>query len=169
MSLSTLRESNLPRYLIPIGLLAATLLSYHFYNISHTPASKRLKRSNARRGPRRAGRRTNSHPNSAASSSTADPDSGGALTDEQLVEALGVEGGIDIPPSVADALVDAAVAAQEARGAGGDRAARGGVGGGDDDSDFSYTPDTKENQNLLNLLYLIAEVDLASHFYRLCS
>lgn len=67
---------------------------------------------------------------------------------------------MDIPPSVADALVDAAVAAQEARGAGGDRAARsgGGGGGGDDESDFSYAPDTKENQNLLNLLYLIAEV-----------
>lgn len=84
------------------------------------------------------------------------------MTDEQLVEALGAEGGMDIPPSVADALVDAAVAAQEARGAGGDRAARsgggGGGGGGDDESDFSYAPDTKENQNLLNLLYLIAEV-----------
>lgn len=65
---------------------------------------------------------------------------------------------MDIPPSVADALVDAAVAAQEARGAGGDRAARSGGGGGDDESDFSYAPDTKENQNLLNLLYLIAEV-----------
>lgn len=69
---------------------------------------------------------------------------------------------MDIPPSVADA----AVAAQEARGAGGDRAAR---GGGDDDSDFSYSPETKENQNLLNLLYLIAEVGLASSFYRLHS
>lgn len=66
---------------------------------------------------------------------------------------------MDIPPSVTDALVDAAVAAQEARGAGGDRAARG--GGGDDESDFSYAPE-KENQNLLNLLYLIAEVDPAS-------
>lgn len=63
---------------------------------------------------------------------------------------------MDIPPSVADALVDAAIAAQEARGAGGDRAARG--MGGDDESDFSYAPETKENQNLLNLLYLIAEV-----------
>lgn len=72
---------------------------------------------------------------------------------------------MDIPPSVADA----AVAAQEARGAGGDRAARGGGGGADDDSDFSYAPETKENQNLLNLLYLIAEVGFASSFYTLHS
>lgn len=61
---------------------------------------------------------------------------------------------MDIPESVADALVEAAVAAQEARGAGGVDRGR----GADDDSDFSFAPDMKENQNLLNLLYLIAEV-----------
>lgn len=63
---------------------------------------------------------------------------------------MGAENGIDVPESV----VDAAVAAQEVRGAGGNRPGR----SGDDDSEVSYEEEPKENQNLLNLLYLIAEV-----------
>lgn len=148
MSLSTLRQSSISRFypvIIPVVAVAASLVAYQIIYNSSRPVAKRLKRSNARRVSRRSGRRANSgsNQNSAASSSTADPETGAIIADEH--EQLGE---IDIPESMHETLVEAATVAQEARGAG---------RGADHDSDFSYTPDQKENQNLLNLLYLIAE------------
>ncbi|PUU74728.1 hypothetical protein B9Z19DRAFT_406666 [Tuber borchii] len=143
---------QLSRYysvIVPVAIIAASLITYQIYLSTRTPNVKRLKRSNARRVSRRNPRRFGSV-NGFNSGEVGGIDSeGNTLSDERLREVLDQET-IDIPDSMADTLVEAAVAAREARGAGG------GIGP-DDLSEYSYAPEPKENQNLLNLLYLIAE------------
>ena len=143
---------QLSRYysvIVPVAIIAASFITYQIYLSTRTPNIKRLKRSNARRVSRRNPRRFGSV-NGFNSGEVGGIDSeGNTLSDERLREVLDQET-IDIPDSMADTLVEAAVAAREARGAG--------VGIGPDDlSEYSYAPEPKENQNLLNLLYLIAE------------
>lgn len=75
---------------------------------------------------------------------------------------------LDIPEAAAEALTETGHAAQQARGARGaaaggatDREPRPGRRDSEAESEFSFTADTKENaenQNLLTLLYTIAQV-----------
>ncbi|KAI5803857.1 hypothetical protein EDC01DRAFT_611613, partial [Geopyxis carbonaria] len=153
------RQAALSRYYPYLLVGAFVLVSVTSYQIYSSRSSHRLKRSNARRANQR--RRNRSRP--------ADPDPGGVLTTEQLHQALNQEDGevprIDIPDSIAEALTETGHAAQEARGAGsgggGDgREGRAGRRSSDQESEFSFTPETKEsieNQNLLTLLYSIAQ------------
>jgi hypothetical protein len=145
-------------YLLAGAIVAVSLISYRIYT---TPSrSRRLRRSNATRrvsGTRRRQR------------ATVDPDSGGLLTNEQLLQQLNQEGdgsqpGIEIPESVAEALTETGHAAQEARGAGNVGLTVNGRSGrrsSIQESEFSFAAETKEsaeNQNLLTLLYTIAQV-----------
>ncbi|KAL7270414.1 hypothetical protein RUND412_006880 [Rhizina undulata] len=131
------RQSALTRYypiLLPITIVAVSLLTYHIYTTRSSIPGKRLKRSNARRLPRRRNSASGEqHPEEA-------PDGGERL---------------DVPDLVADQLVEAAMAAQEARRNSGAREEDEDEEG---ESEFSFENEApKENQNLLNLLYLIAE------------
>lgn len=134
---------------VPVAIIAASLLAYQIYVSTKSSSTGRLKRSNARRVSRR-NRRFGSVNGTGGEAGQVDGSE--PISDERLHELLD-QATIDIPDSLAGALVEAAVAAQEARGAG--------TGGGprsvEETSEFSYAAEVKENQNLLNLLYLIAE------------
>ena len=92
------------------------------------------------------------------------------MTDEQLLQTLNQELnvnlplGIHIPESTAEALTETGHAAQQARGARnglGGREGRAGRRGSVLDTELSFEEETKENnenQNLLTLLYTIAQV-----------
>lgn len=141
-----------------IALTVLAFVSYSLYNRYNTPPQRGLRRSNARRVPRRR------------FSSTAHSREGDTITNEQLQQVLnGDTGGLPtgtepifIPESVAEGLTERGHAAQDARGAGDGREGRAGRGSSDQDSEYSFMPETSkehlENQNLLTLLYTIAQV-----------
>jgi len=165
------RQTSLQRYypyFIAGGVLLA-LVSYRFYT-NQPQSSRRLRRSNATRRSGAANSRRR-QPNRAVA--TASPDPGSILSDEQLFEALNQIGSseglppLDIPEAAAEALTETGHAAQQARGARGaaananDREGRAGRRGSEAESEFSFAAETKENaenQNLLTLLYTIAQV-----------
>jgi hypothetical protein len=161
------RQATLQRYyplLLAGGAAIAVGLAYRSYS-SRRREQPRLRRSNAtRRGRSSRQQRT-----------SADPDSGGVLTDEQLLDTLnqatGASGALDIPESAAEALTETGHAAQQARRAragsnsADGREGRAGQRSSDADSEFSFAAETKENsenQNLLTLLYTIAQVRIAA-------
>ena len=152
-------------YVIAGAVLATfAVLSYRSY-AGRSRSSRRLKRSNATRRRNSASRR---HPRTAATHSDHEPE--GILTDEQLLQTLNQELnvtlplGIHIPESTAEALTETGHAAQQARGARnglGGREGRAGRRGSVLDTELSFEEETKENsenQNLLTLLYTIAQV-----------
>ena len=158
-------------YVIAGAVLATiAVLSYRSY-AGRSRSSRRLKRSNATRRRNSTSRR---HPRttatSAAAAATIDHDLGAVLTDERLLQTLNQELdanlplGIHIPESTAEALTETGHAAQQARGARhglNGRDGRAGRRGSVLDTELSFEEETKENnenQNLLTLLYTIAQV-----------
>ncbi|KAF8538352.1 hypothetical protein BDD12DRAFT_885287 [Trichophaea hybrida] len=168
------RQASLQKYIF-YGTIVITLVisavSYHSYTTRSRPR-KSLRRSNATRrrpSPSRRHQRTNAAA-AAAAASAADSDGGGVLTDEQLFQHLNQEVepganvplGIHIPESAAEALTETGHAAQQARGARhgvNGREGRTGRRSSEHDTELSFeeTKENNENQNLLTLLYTIAQ------------
>jgi len=166
------RQTSLQRYypylIAGTAALALGLVSYRLYT-NRTQSSPSLRRSNA---TRRSGLSNPRRRQQNRAADTPSPEPGRELTNEQLFDALNQpedsEGlPLDIPEAAAEALRETGHAAQQARGARGavasanEREGRAGRRAGDVDSEFSFTADTKENtenQNLLTLLYTIAQV-----------
>lgn len=156
-------------YLAAAGaLVAVSLLTYQLTRSPHHPGLQRSNATRRRRGSQHARRHQRVNP---------EPDPGGVLSDEQLLQNLNQEGGdlgtapplgIHIPESAAEALIDTGHAAQQARGARvGDSSVDGREGRAErrrnsiarsENSFSAETRENNENQNLLTLLYTIAQV-----------
>ena len=163
--LSTPLSRHIPAALTGLTC-AAVAISIHLYIQKRQKDKRRLRRSNARRirtGARSSSlnqppARTSSIPNLSAANQTAtatqqanprpvnddvldlgDPTDGAVLSNSELEQVLERATALsdDTPPTNQESVQDTA----------------------ERSSEFSFSPETsKENQNLLNLLYLIAEV-----------
>ncbi|KAA8899175.1 hypothetical protein FN846DRAFT_909736 [Sphaerosporella brunnea] len=162
------RQTTLQRYyplLLAGGAAIAIGLAYRSYH-SRRHSQPRLHRSNATRRARSSQARRHQQ----QQRTNPEPEPGGVLTDDQLLETLNhaaaVSRGLNIPESAAEALTETGHAAQQARGAraragsADGREGRAGRRSSDAGSEFSFAAETKENsdnQNLLTLLYTIAQ------------
>jgi len=163
------RQASLQRYILAGAIITTiAVFSYRSYTARSRSSRRPLRRANATRrrpSPSRRHQRSNA-------TAAADPDAGGILTDEQLIHALNQDAetgasiplGIHIPESAAEALTETGHAAQQARGARNGvngREGRSGRRSSEHNTELSFDEETKENnenQNLLTLLYTIAQV-----------